>query len=45
MSDILLEGIKTQAGAELIIWANENFGSIVWGKIIDSVKAIEQELT
>jgi hypothetical protein len=45
MTNPLLEGIKTEAGKELIIYMNTHFGSSVWGKVIESVKAIEKELT
>jgi len=44
MSDELLEGIKTKAGQELITYMNKYFGSSVWGKVIEGVKAIEKEL-
>ena len=35
---------KSQKGKELIIYMNTHFGSSVWGKVIESVKAIEKEL-
>ena len=44
MSDWLTEGVKTEAGKELIIYMNQHFGSAVWGRVIDGVKAIEKEL-
>ena len=40
----LIEGIKTEAGKELIIYMNKHFGSSAWGRVIDGVKAIEKEL-
>jgi hypothetical protein len=40
----LTEGVKTKAGKELIIYMNKHFGSSVWGKVIDGVKAIEKEM-
>jgi hypothetical protein len=44
MSDILLDGIKTEAGKELITYMNQHYGSSVWGRVIKGVKAIEKEL-
>jgi hypothetical protein len=40
----LIEGIKTKAGKELVIYMNKYFGSSVWGKVIEGVKDIEKEL-
>jgi vacuolar-type H+-ATPase subunit E/Vma4 len=40
----LIEGIKTKAGKELVIYMNKHFGSSVWGKVIEGVKDIEKEL-
>lgn len=43
--DILLGGIKTEAGKALIVYMNEHYGSSIWGKVIEGVKAIEKELS
>lgn len=40
----LLDGIQTQAGKDLITYMNQHFGSAVWGRVIEGVKAIEKEL-
>ena len=44
MNNPLIEGVKTEAGKELIIHMNQHYGSSVWGRVIDGVKAIEKEL-
>jgi hypothetical protein len=44
MIDPLLDGIKTDAGKELITYINQYYGSSVWGRVIEGVKAIEKEL-
>jgi len=44
MSDELLEDIKTEAGKELVSYMNNNYGSSIWGKVKESVIAIEKEL-
>lgn len=41
----ITEGIKTQAGRELIIYMNKHYGSAIWSKTLKSVKAIEKELS
>jgi len=38
-------GIKTQAGLEMFKYFNDNFGSAVWGKVLEGIQAIEKELT
>ena len=40
----ITEGIKSQAGRELIIYMNKHYGSAIWSKTLKSVKAIEKEL-
>jgi hypothetical protein len=42
--DELLEDIKTEAGKELVSYMNNNYGSSIWGKVKESVIAIEKEL-
>jgi len=42
--ELLTQGIVTSAGKELIIYMNKHFGSSVWGKVIEGVKAIEEEM-
>jgi hypothetical protein len=37
-------GIKTQAGLEMFEYFNANYGSAVWGKVLEGIKAIEEEL-
>jgi hypothetical protein len=37
-------GIKTQAGLEMFEYFNANYGSNVWGKVLEGIKAIEEEL-
>ncbi len=36
--------IKTQAGLEMFEYFNANYGSNVWGKVLEGIKAIEKEL-
>lgn len=38
-------GIKTQAGLEMFKYFNDNYGSSIWGKVLEGIKAIEKELT
>jgi hypothetical protein len=38
-------GIKTQAGLEMFEYFNTNYGSSVWGKVLEGIKAIEEELS
>lgn len=44
MDDPLTYGIKTDAGRELVIYMNKHYGSAIWGRVQESVKAIELEL-
>lgn len=44
MDDPLTYGIKTDAGRELIIYMNKHYGSSVWGRVREGVRAIELEL-
>ena len=37
-------GIKTQAGLKMFEYFNTNYGSDVWGKVLEGIKAIEEEL-
>jgi hypothetical protein len=37
-------GIQTQAGIELFTYMNQNYGSAVWGKVLNGILAIEAEL-
>jgi hypothetical protein len=37
--------IKTQAGLEMFKYFNDNYGSSVWGKVLEGIKAIEEELS
>ena len=37
-------GIKTQAGLEMFEYFNANYGSNVWGKVLEGIQAIEKEL-
>ena len=43
-SNILFEGVTTNAGRELIKYMNNNYGSAIWGKVALSVKEIEMEI-
>jgi acid phosphatase class B len=36
--------IKTQAGLKMFEYFNANYGSNVWGKVLEGIKAIEEEL-
>jgi len=36
--------IKTQAGKDMFKYFNDNYGSSVWGKVLEGIKAIEKEL-
>lgn len=36
--------IKTQAGKEMFKYFNDNYGSIIWGPVLEGIKAIEKEL-
>lgn len=44
MKDSLTEGVETQAGKALIIQMNKYYGSVVWGAVLNGVKAIEKEM-
>lgn len=37
-------GIKTQAGIEMFKYFNDRYGSSIWGRVMDGIKAIEEEL-
>jgi len=37
-------GIKTQAGLEMFKYFNDNYGSSIWGKVLEGIKSIEKEL-
>jgi hypothetical protein len=39
-----LDDIKTQAGKDMFKYFNDNYGSSVWGKVLEGIKAIEKEL-
>ena len=36
--------IKTKAGKEMFKYFNDNYGSAIWGPVLDGIQAIEQEL-
>ena len=36
--------IKTQAGKDMFKYFNDNYGSAIWGPVLEGVKAIEKEL-
>ena len=36
--------IKTKAGLEMFKYFNDNYGSSVWGKVLEGIQAIEEEL-
>lgn len=36
--------IKTQAGLEMFKYFNDNYGSSIWGKVLEGIKSIEKEL-
>ena len=36
--------IKTQAGKDMFKYFNDNYGSSIWGKVLEGIKAIEEEL-
>ena len=36
--------IKTQAGKEMFKYFNDNYGSSIWGPVLEGIKAIEKEL-
>ncbi len=37
-------GIKTQAGLDMFKYFNDNYGSSVWGPVLEGILAIEKEL-
>ena len=37
-------GIKTQAGLEMFRYFNDNYGSSIWGRVLEGIKAIEKEI-
>jgi hypothetical protein len=37
--------IKTKAGKDMFKYFNDNYGSSIWGKVLEGIKAIEEELT
>jgi hypothetical protein len=37
--------IKTQAGKDMFKYFNDNYGSSIWGKVLEGIKAIEKELS
>jgi hypothetical protein len=39
------DNIKTQAGQDMFKYFNDNYGSSVWGKVLEGIKAIEKELS
>jgi hypothetical protein len=41
---LMSDNIKTQAGLEMFKYFNDNYGSSVWGKVLEGIKAIEKEL-
>jgi hypothetical protein len=36
--------IKTQAGKDMFKYFNDNYGSSIWGRVLEGIKAIEKEL-
>jgi hypothetical protein len=38
------DNIKTQAGQDMFKYFNDNYGSSVWGKVLEGIQAIEKEL-
>jgi len=36
--------IKTQAGKDMFKYFNDNYGSSIWGPVLEGIKAIEKEL-
>ena len=38
-------GIKTQAGLEMFRYFNDNYGSSIWCRLLEGIKAIEEELS
>ena len=37
-------GIKTQAGLDMFKYFNDNYGSSIWGPVLEGIKAIEKEM-
>ena len=35
---------KTEAGKELFEYFNDNYGSGIWGPVLEGIKAIEREM-
>ena len=40
----MTDQIKTQAGKEMFKYFNDNYGSAIWGPVLEGIKAIEKEL-
>ena len=40
----MIEDIKTQAGKEMFKYFNDNYGSGIWGPVLEGIKAIEREM-
>ena len=38
------EDIKTQAGRDMFKYFNDNYGSSIWGPVLEGIKAIEREM-
>lgn len=38
------DNIKTEAGKELFKLINNNYGSIIWGPVLEGILAIEKEM-
>jgi hypothetical protein len=36
--------IKTQAGKNMFKYFNDNYGSSIWGKVLEGIQDIEKEL-
>ena len=40
----MIEDIKTQAGKDMFKYLNDNYGSSIWGPVLEGIKAIEREM-
>ena len=40
----MIEDIKTHAGKYMFKYFNDNYGSSIWGPVLEGIKAIEKEL-
>ena len=40
----MTEDIKTQAGKDMFKYFNDNYGSSIWGPVLEGIKSIEREL-